>query len=285
MAGLQGLSGLYADPQDTTDFMDEGVLEAKANPLNPSHSSTGVQAYGYSGPVPSEPDPFGPLAVYDGWSAEYAAQFGGLGFEYPGNALDETPVTHSSPYPRGIIQQSWDNPDALATAGEQIAELHSSDFGGSVLYNGFSPAGREEVTHYTTSRYDAPNENYLTSVPDQIKGATGALSGRDTTQGYGVLNTLPEFQAGHEIQRVQHDRMPWDFTGTHGEQNVPFYGRHPVVGQMSFDGPDSPYFAMGDISGNQVPWEGHIGYPTPYEQPSEPTIVQANPGNDVWAWS
>jgi hypothetical protein len=288
MAALAGLKGLYAaDPQDTFDTMDEGVLEAKANPIDPEHSQYGSQSVGYSGTVPLE-SPFGPLAVYDGWSQADADQFGGMGFDVAGQEADRTPVTHDSPYPKGIIQQSWGNPDALAVAGVQMAEVHRPDLGGPAHYSGHSPAGREEVTHYTTDDYVAPNENYLNpDVPAQLKGGTahGHGSTADTTQGYGVLNTLPEFQAGHSIRRVQHDRMPWDFTNTHGEQDVPFLGRHPVQ-QMPLDGPDSPYFEQGDIDGGLVVWEGRIGDPTKYVQPVEPTVLPASPGGlDVWAWS
>lgn len=295
MAPLQGLRGLYPDPQDTTDVYDEGVLAAKANPLAQEHSQTGVQSYGYSGTVPTEA-PFGAFAVYDGWSSADAAEYGQIGFAAHGSPLDQTPVTHSSPYPRGIIQPSWDNPGAYAEVGEQIRELHALDFGGVRQNVVYSPAGREEPAHYTTDRYTAPNQTYQAAVPGQIKtggaygggsapaGGSGGGSNADTTQGYGQLNTLEEFQAGHSIRRVQHDRMPWDFTNTHGEQNVLFPGRHPIQ-QMPLNGPDSPYFEMGNIDGANVPWEGRISYPTPYMQPAEPAIVPANPTGDVWAWS
>ena len=105
----------------------------------------------------------------------------------------------------------------------------------------------------------------------------------DTTQGYGVLNSLPEFQMGHSIRRVQHDTAHFDFTNTHGEQDVPFQGRHPVQ-QMPLDGPDSPYFDNGSIDGANTPWEGRIGDPSPYVQPVEPTIGTAPDSSDVFAW-
>jgi hypothetical protein len=290
MAALQGLKGLYADPQDLTDYMDEGVLEAHANPVVPEHGQYGTQAIGYSGTVPLE-SPYGPLAVYDGWDQADTMQYGGLGYPVGGEAIDRTPETHDSPYPRGIVQQSWDNPNGLAEAGLQLQVLHGLEMGGTTHQVDFSPGGREEKTHYTTDEYVAPNENYLApDVPGQLHqgmpNGAGAYGGgnADPTQGYGVLNTLPEFNAGHSIRRVQHDRMPWDFTATHGEQEVPFLGRHPVQ-QMPLDGPDSPYFEMGDIDGANVVWEGRIGDPSPYVQPVEPTIAQAVPSPDVWAWS
>jgi hypothetical protein len=291
MPPLQGLKGLYPDPQDTSDFMDEGVLEAKANAPNTEHGEYGVQHLGYSGTVPDF-SPFGPLAVYDGWDRADTEAYGSTDFRVPGEGMDSTPVTHSSPYPRGIIQPDWGNPDAYALVGEQLNQLHGPELGGTVLFLGHAPSGHEESTDYTTDRYDAPNENYLTETPGQIHPSGSASSGgygagnADTTQGYGVLNTLPEFQMGHSIRRQQHDHMPWDFTNTHGEQLVPFQGKHPIQ-QMPLDGPDSPYFEQGAIDGANIPWEGRIGYPTPYVQPEEPTIVAASPSDnaDMWAWS
>ena len=298
MPALQGLSGLYPDPQDTTDYMDEGVLEARAAPGTPvsDHSEYGSQYNGYSGTIPTE-SPFSPMSVYDGW-AGMDPEFGWASDNiYPerGREDDATPTTHASPYPRGIIQQSWDAPNAAALNGSQMQQLHGPDLGGVYFYINTAPSGHEEETDYTTDRYDAPNENYLSSdLAGQLRGANSANastgggsrggSNADTTQGYGQLNTLPEFQRGHSIRRVQHDRMPWDFTNTHGEQDVPFYGRHPVE-QMPLDGPDSPYFESGDIDGANIVWEGRIGDPTPYQQPAEPTIAPAPvQTEDVYAW-
>lgn len=293
MAGLQGLKGLYADPPDTSQVMDEGVLEAKANALAPDHGDYGSQAIGYSGTVP-DASPFSGMPVYDGWEAGGEYEYGGKDFRVQGQADDATPVTHSSPYPRGILQSSWENPDGLADAGAQMVALHKPDLGGVYFYTHTAPAGHEEETHYTTDRYTAPNENYLAGdIPNQIRGSGGhGASGQsglgggnaDTTQGYGQLNSLEEFQAGHSIRRVQHDSAHFDFTNTHGEQNVPFYGRHPIQ-QMPLDGPDSPYFEQGDIDGANVPWEGRIGDPSPYVQPAEVTIAPTGPSdNSVWAW-
>lgn len=294
MAPLQGLTGLYPDPQDTSDYFDEGVLEARAYPGTPDaeHGQYGSQHLGYSGTIPSE-SPFSPMSVYDGWQDN--PDFAGFGYRVAGEEYDKTPTTHSSPYPRGIIQQSWDQPDALAVAGIQMAEVHSEGFGGAQFYNQNSPTGRQEETDYTTDDYVAPNDSNLAKVTQgQLKPGYGWNSGggnsggsnADPDQGYGVVNTLEEFNAGHSIRRVQHDSMHFDYTNTHGEQNVPFMGRHPVE-QMPLDGPDSPYFEQGDIDGANIPWEGRIGYPTPYEQPAEPTIVPApsDYGSDVFAWT
>jgi hypothetical protein len=294
MAPLQGLTGLSADPQDTTDTFDEGVLEARANPLATEHGQYGSQSVGYQGTVPSA-SPYSNIPVYDGYDPDDADQYGGSAFRVYGQEIDQTPDTHRAPYPRGLIQVSNDNPDALAVVAEQMRELHGPDMGGPRLYNGFSPTGREEPTDYTTDRYDAPNENYLASAPGQLKGSYGhGSSGQsglgggnaDTTQGYGVLNTLPEFQVGHSIRRVQHGRIltGFDYTNLHGEQDVPFYGRHPVQ-QMPLDGPDSPYFSGGSIDGANIVWEGRIGDPSPYVQAPEPDIAPSAPsGPDVFAW-
>lgn len=289
MAALQGLKGLYPDPSDTTDVFDEGVLEARAAPGTPDadHAQYGVQYYGYSGGVPLAL-PFSGQEVYDGYDPGFSNQFGGMDFNVPGDEIDKTPVTHASPYPRGILQQSWDNPSGLAAYGEQLRELHVPEMGATTLNVGNAIPGREEVTNYTTADYVAPNENYLDpNVPNQLRtfpaGTSGGHHG-DVTQGYGWISEYEEFNAGHSIRREQHDSAHFDYTNTHGEQEVPFYGRHPVE-QMPLDGPDSPYFDQGDIDGANIVWEGRIGYPTPYQQPEEPTIVAASAQPDVWAWS
>jgi len=280
MANLQGLKGLYSDPQTTDQFMDEGVLEAKANALDSEHSEYGTQHMGYSGTVPDF-IPYSPQSVYDGYDPGFVNQFGGMDYQVFGEEIDRTPTTHSSPYPRGIIQEGiagGGQPGGLHIVNEQMRDLHGPDLGGVAFLLGEQPSGHEEETNYTTERYDAPNENYLTpDIPGQLRAAGNngvGASGHgnaDPTQGYGVLNTLPEFQMGHSIRRVQHDRMPWDFTNTHGEQGVPFPGRHPVQ-QMPLDGPDSPYFSGGSIDGANIIWEGRIGDPTTYVQPVEPTV-------------
>jgi hypothetical protein len=297
MAALQGLSGLYPDPQDTTDYMDEGVLEARANAPDSDHSDYGSQYNGYSGTVPLQ-SPFSGFAVYDGYDASYSEEFGPAGarnvypLTHPGQEYDETPTTHASPSPRiGLSSMiAWDNPNGAAEVGDQINQLHGPDLGGVRFNLMHDPTGREETTHYTTNDYVAPNENYLSAdVPGQLRAAGNNGAGAsghgnaDPTQGYGVLNTMTEFNAGHSIRREQHDRMPWDFTATHAPQMIPFAGRHPVE-QMPLDGPDSPYFEQGDIEGGQIPWEGRIGDPTAYAQPPEVTTLPASslPQNDYY---
>jgi hypothetical protein len=226
--------------------MDEGVLEAKAFTLNP------------------------------GWGN---AQYGGV-------ILDETPTTHSATYPRGIIQPSWDNADAWADVGQQIMAVHDQDLGGPQTFNQRQPGGREQPVDWTADRYEAPDQTIQATVPGQLKGANGYGTGRgnssgaggsnaDPVQGYGIVNTLEEFSRGWSVRNVQHDKLGFDYTNLHGEQQEPFFGKHPIQ-QMPFDGPDSPYYAMGDIDGANIPWEGRIGYPTPYVQAPEPTIIDSS---------
>lgn len=274
-APLAGLSGLYgnenADPNQT---FDEGILEAHANALDPEHGNIGAQG---PGQLPYSGTSYGQEPAFTGFTPDYAMR--GLG------GLDQTPSRHDNRYPRGIIQQSWDNPDAAARVGGQLSELHGTDLGGPRAFGGYNPAGREETTDYTTDRYEAPNDTQqAVSVPGQIRGGAAAL---DTTQGYGKLNNASEFQHGHSIRRVQHDRMPLDLTNTRGTgTDRPFMGRIPIA-QARFDGPDSPYFAQGAIDGAQVMMRsGGASDPTPYQPPPDPTIaagVAATPASP-FAW-
>jgi hypothetical protein len=290
-APLSGLAGMYPDPWDTTDTMDEGVLESKSiGTLDPDHSEYGSQSVGYSGQVPTQ-SPYSDFSIYDaGGTGDYTS----IDFPVEGGEIDQTPATHSADYPRGIIQPNWNDPDAWATVGQQINDVHATDLGGPRMYNQNQPGGHEQPVTWTADDYVAPNQSMLAAPPGQLRGANGYGEGlgnssgaggsnADPDQGYGVVNTMQEFNAGHSIRNVQHDKLGFDYTNLHGEQQVPFWGRHPVQ-QSEFDGPDSPYYEMGSIDGANIPWEGRIGYPTPYTQAPEPTIVAAQPTEDVWAY-
>jgi|SRR5579871_1479646 len=289
-APLQGLTGLYGDPMDTVDLMDEGVLESKANAIVSEHSEYGSQSYGYSGTVPSA-SPFSGQGAYDSGMT----MMDGSGLEYPesGASIDNTPDTHRAPYPRGIIQPSWSNPDAWAEVGCQVKELHEPDLGGVEKYTQTNPAGAVNGFNIAVNRYESPDDITLATMnPDQLRGAGGGQGsngrgngGADVTQGFGHANSMEEFSHGHSLRYVDHTPMPFDYTNTHGEQDVPFMGRHPIQ-QMPFDGPDSPYYAAGEIDGANIPWEGRIGYPTQYVTPPEVTTLPPAPQTtDVWAYA
>jgi hypothetical protein len=307
---LGGLTGLYGpEVVDSSDYMDEGVLEARAAPgTATSHSSYGSQSPGYGGTVPTDPQTDPQQAVYDA-SIGTLGQYWDDGYFSYSPEIDQTPTTHDAPWPAGIPQvgiASASTPGGLEIAGEQMEMLHGTNQGGVNALVLHDPTGRENPSHYTTNDYIAPNENILAQIPEQLKsvgpgafgpgqgggghaGGNAGGSSADVDQGYGVNNSMPEFNAGHSIRRIQHDHMPWDYTLLHGEQEVPFYGRHALVGQMDFDGPDSPYFDSGALGGAgiAVPWEGHIGNPTQYVQPPEVTVdppITNDSSYDIYAW-
>lgn len=279
---LQGLQGMLPDPQIMDQTYDEGVLEAKANDPAAEHGEYGSQAIGYSGTVPLE-SPFANISVYD---AGFGDEYEGIQFYEPLQAgQDLTPTSHTAPYPRGIVQPDWGNPDAYEMVGDQMVALHQPDAGGPGVYNRYQPSGREQAVNWTADRYDAPNQSVLQKLTGQMRmffqggtsGGKGNSSGAggsaaDVDQGYGVNNSMPEFATGHSIRNVQHDNMHFDYTNLHGEHGVPFPGKHPIQ-QAQFAGPDSPYYEMGMNQGGQVAWEGRIGYPTEYVQPPEVTVL------------
>jgi hypothetical protein len=287
MAPLQGLKGLYPDPQVTGQYLDEGVAEAKANPLASDHSTYGSQAYGYSGQDPSH-SPFASFSAYNAGMS--GTGYSGMGTPVAGEEIDQTPVTHHAAWPRGIQQMSWSGPDDYALVGDQMRAMHGTDDGAVELYNSFSPAGRETPWHYTADRYESVDHTILASDPEQLR-PTGSQSqtgrgsgGADVDQGYGVNNDLAEFNHGHSMRYVQHDSAVFDYTNTHGEQDAPFWGKHPIQ-QPQYDGPDSPYAQMGNIDGANIVWEGRIGDPAPYVQPPEPAYAPPLTSQDVWAYA
>jgi hypothetical protein len=287
MAPLAGLSGLYGIENQATGVTDAGVLEAHAAPGTPdsTHATPGDSAgqlypagfgVGYNATAyPTE-------ISRNGQTGEF--------YEASGYELDETPSTHSAPWPRGIVQDSYETPGMLAVVSEQIGIPHAIDQGGPSAFNENSMVAHAEPTNYTTDRYDAPNTNILASnIPGQLRGAGtggGGQASKDVDQGYGQLNTLDEFQRGHSIRRVQHDSLVFDYTALNGGKR-PFIPRTDLGVQPAFDGPDSPYNEIqGGISGANLPDRtGGATFPTPYEPIPDPTVAPSYANDDdVWAY-
>lgn len=276
MAPLAGLGSLSSAPQET----DMGVLEAHGGPVDTTH--------GYYGDRLGDTWPSGYGSGYHGTSYGYEVDQGEWpDFNQPGAKQDQTPTTHESPYPRGIIQPDLETPGSYALAAEQLrvqrSEVHSPDLGAPGYLNRNAPGGRQVPDHWTTDRYESPAETNLSaSVPGQLRQGSNGV-GLDVSQGYGRLNDTEEFQHGHSIRVIQHDSLAWDRSLTYAPPQ-PLYPRYPMT-QATFDGPDSPYGVLGDTStGQQVVWEGRIGNPTAYQQPPEPAMNQAVQSNDVWSW-
>lgn len=277
MAPLAGLQSFSAQGADVTD---EGVLEAHGGPVDPSHGSYGQEF------VPAWPAGYGTGYAGTQYGPDVNQDHGNYDAGASGYGDNLTPTSHTAPYPRGIRQPDYVSPDSYATVADALAlqrsELHGQDLGAVEIHNR-AVSGRESPVNYTVDRYTAPNQNDLAAVPGQLRqGNNGA--GRDTSQGYGQLNSTEEFQAGHSIRIVQHDSAIFDRTLENSPPR-PFNIRYPQQ-QATFDGPDSPYGIYGDTTtGQQIPWEGHIGDPTVYVQPLEPAVSQGTSNQaDAWAY-
>jgi hypothetical protein len=291
MARLSGLGDLYSR-LDTSPkgYIDEGVEEARAAPGTPD------SRHAYPGDTSGEEYPAGFGAGYQAGTyypeqenrGEY--DYPGVCFYDPGVPLDQTPSGHGGAYPRPLATMySTVTPDDFAIVGEQMTELHCRDLGGPRVLNQRAPGGREAPVNVTADRYESPAENNLQRTHGQMRhpgtgsagGSGGHLGAADVDQGYGELNTDPEFQHGHSIRVVQHDRMPWDFSILRGSEGT-WLGKHPIM-ETRFDGPDSPY----DMAGlpNRLQVAEKRGYPTEYVPPAEPTVLPApagDSGTDVW---
>lgn len=293
---LPGLQDLYQQfDQASAGIVDEGVLWSRSGLQTDS-----ADRHAHPGDTSGESYPAGFGVGYKGQPTYYQNDgeiiadfdYPGCYFAESGRQLDDTPSSHGGKWPRARVLYNTMTPDDLALVGEEIGYLHGTDEGavGTLLQN--DPAGHEEPTNYTTERYDAPNENYLASVPGQVKGSGqgfggsgtgGHLGTSDITQGYGALNDTPEFQMGHSIRREQHDHMPWDYTLLHGEEG-PWLGKHPLGVENRFDGPDSPYDVMGYPQ--QIQMAEVRGFPTEYNTPPDPTVMPTvdTAGSDVFAY-
>lgn len=291
MAGLSGLSGLYgSQPSAGAGYVDEGALQAyeQSQQYADAHSQPGDTAgqqemFGgrYSGQATYTDNISGQTTDYNDMPAMY--------YMYDAAApIDRTPSSHGGAYPNpaalDITAQS-----GMAVAGEQSVLLHNADQGGPASNIGRAPGGSENLWHWTVDRYDAPNQNALSSeIANQARPMSGGAGGSnegaaDVTQGYGHLNPTPEFQRGHSIRYVQHDTLHFDRTLTAGGEGI-WLGKAQLGTGPTFDGPDSPYGKTGDSQRLMV--AEVRGYPTQYVGVPAPTVlpsVPASASGDVWA--
>lgn len=241
LAGMTGLHGpVDNQPHGTTerDPTNWGtVVDSRhALPGDSSHMPPRYVATPYASGVPAGENP--PLS------------------SMPGELRDQTPRTHAAPWPRGIETDQ-------VVAGQASQILHGVDFGGSsFLSDGPVPYPVEVSSVYSLS----PNASELaTDVPGQLRGLS-----KDMDQGYGKGNS-GTFGFGHQQRREFHTDFPFDYTNLFAGDR-PFYGKAPVW-QNRLDGDDSPYGASGDNSVGMNLAPQAVGYATPYEQPSNPTVA------------
>lgn len=238
-APLQGLSSLYgpAGPQAESTGRDP---QEWGRPADPRHRIPGDSSHNR----PYE------QRVYGG---EIATDDEVASTPLPGLVVDTTPDVHAAPFPAGATQ------DPLIAA-EQMRLLHGEDLGGVIPT---FAVGTPYATTVDSARHDSPNQTDLAAgVPNQLRSGSD-----DTEQGYGKENGFG-FQFGRQFRRWFKDPIPLDRTGTVPRER-PFRGRHPLD-QHSYD-VDSQFGVSGDTSVNMGMRDTPTGYPTPYEQPANPT--------------
>lgn len=295
MARLPGLTGLHgAQPQAAAGYRDEGALQAYEQGVqyegaHGKPGDTAGQTYpagyglGYSGQGTYSDNPSGQLAEYTDIPYYVLVD--------PDAVLDRTPSSHGGLYPRPEMRDFTSlDPDRAAVAGVQMRALHAADQGGtSAFLDG--AGGHEEHTSWTVDRYESPEDIVLGPNPSgQLRNMSGGGGGgnagtADVAQGYGVPNTLNEFQHGHSIRTVQHDTLHFDHSLGNGTlQEGTWLPRYPSGTATTFDGPDSPYGALGGNRTGLMRAEKR-GYPSEYLQAPSPTVQRVAPGpvNDVWA--
>ena len=298
MAALAGLTGMYGAldnaPAGTVDEGAYQVLDQAGNSaeLHSKPGDTSGQVYpagwglGYSGQST--------YVDQNGQLVEFATDAGlpTQGVTIPGEgALDHTPSSHGGAWPVGNPEEYTTlDPRSGDMTGRQMRLLHGTERGGSEVFAWDAPGGHEALVDLPTERYAAPNENGLAKLSGAQRavsagpasGGGGHLGTADVDQGYGELNDNPEFQGGHSIRYVQHDRMPWDYTGLGLPNEGMWLGKHPVGTATSFDGVDSPYGVSGGTHSDQLRPEIR-GYPSEFPVSPAPTVVPTPVAVDVFA--
>ena len=262
---LSGLTELYGHASDGLE--GAGALASQGTTADPSHAIWGDAAGPpwATGPYPSDGQtPYGPDWLLVGEPPPVA------GLET--TPADRTPISPAAPYPR-LSPADSQLRDGAAQWDAQAASalLHGADLGGPARITG-DPAGHATPTHWDVHDPASPGATLLPPVPAQIRGAG---TGTDEAQGYGVPNRFG-FADGHLQYRAQSDPVPGNYQWLEpGER--PFIIPRPAV-QATFDGPDSPYGALGDTTGQM--WQGTAGaavesFPTAYAAPPDPTMLPA----------
>lgn len=235
-APLQGLTGLYG-----------------ARP----HGQTGRDPSNFGGPpdrrhaIPGDSSRARPYGgrVYGG---ELVADDQIKSTPLPGLVANSTPDRHAAPYPVGLVHDP-------VVAAAQMRTLHGLDLGGprTTVTNPSTPA---DVPAYVV-RNPSPNVTNLAAVPGQLKSGSD-----DVSQGYGQTNGHG-FEFGYQQRRTVRTGVPLD-RPVHGER--PFLGHHGVGENVyTVDSPFGP--VQGDTSTGMNLGPTPSGYPTPYEQPDNPT--------------
>lgn len=173
-----------------------------------------------------------------------------------GQLRDTTPRTHAAPYPAGVEQDP-----VVAAQASQI--LHGADLGGTRWLNDGPVQDQGNVNSVLNL---SPEVSGLAAgIPDQLR--SGSI---DVDQGFGQNNS-GTFGYGHQQRREFHSDIPFDRT-TLNAGDRPFFGKHPVW-QNRLDGENSPFAHAGDTSTGMNMGPTPVGYPTAYEQPSNPTVA------------
>lgn len=238
ITGISGLSGVEAAPpmqgRDPSNF---GTGPQPGHDVPGDQSADSHELYqGTRHPVPES------LVDEDGVDSTPPG----------GRVLDETPVGHAAPYPRGLTH------DPLISA-QQSQMLHGLDLGGTRRQ---VEVGLPYEFHVEGGTEDSPNASILAAVPGQLRTGTDVDQGFGSTPGYG-------FAFGKLLRRVFKDPVPIDRTGTvHGER--PFLGAHPLNTPRPY-GDDSPYGEASEERGMRM-GPTPSGPPTPYMPAPEPEV-------------
>ncbi len=248
------------NPDQPYGYEAEGQPEAWGVPYDTRHGihaeASGTEASASAGSkpgdIPYHQATYGP----SGFGADVPPVPGGRG------PADQTPVSPAAPFPSPATDHSWVG-QAGELAGHQAvtAGMHAQDLGGPKSHG--SVGSEADIGRVSLEGIaDSPNDSIQAMLPGQL-GTNGGI-GKDT--GSNAHNNGGLF--GRKLLYALDAAIPWPKIG---RAERPFYGKDLNTSPVFTV--DSEYGTGGDTSSNYRNADNR-GFPTPYQQPPEPTVQE-----------
>lgn len=265
---IQGISGfVISDGQQATPEQRLGGT------ADPRHSDLGE----IDTPYPWEAfpgEPHGPYGAENGLlGMDICSYSSPAGQVRDDPTMDQTPITHAAPWPKGVPQSTF--PDETTPWRDQENDIHASNLGGSreALY---LPTANPVQDDWQEIWDVDPGETFpaMQELPSQLlAGGSGGWGSRDRVQSYAGQNGFG-FDSWHRHRRYAAGSIPGNYMwlqpgGRPLVKTVPGTAKVPV-------GTDSPFY--GQDPG--VPYDPQgaalMTLPAAYQAPPDPALAVSN---------
>jgi len=269
---LSGITGFVNDADQATPAQRQGDV------ADPRHANIGEVASPYPWEVFAG-ESHGPYGLENGLLGMDICSYSDSGGQvYQDPTMDQTPITHAAPWPKGIDQSM--SPDSVSAKRQESADIHASNLGGSreALYEPtLNPVQDDWVELLETD----PGITFpaMVPIPGQIMtGGSGGWGSRDRVQSMAGQNQYG-YDSAHMHRRYAAGSIPGNFLwmqagGRPLIKSIPGTAKVPV-------GPTSPFY--GQIPGDAFDSQGAAlaVLPSQYVAPPDPALASSFPGGEA----